>query len=362
MAVLVISALIAPARTAPRVALVSGNAAYAHVPALDNSAHDANDMAAALRDLGFQVTLGVDRDRQDMQAPVADFAKAAQGADVALDDDLAAMSRGSGLKIVLLDACGDNPLRIPGGGTGLARVSGPADFLIGYATQPGAVAFDGTGRNGTFTAVLLNHIRTPAQDIGDVMIAVRRDVVAQTGGQQTPWDASGLTQQFRFDDGPPGIPPETLFYQVALRAGDPALLRLYLQRYPDGAHVTDVLARYADQAMTDCRPAPRALAQLLPGVAADDGSLLRALTQKAGDWTPGTLMALQQRLGPIGLYDTAVDGKPGPALARALDGWRMAASTRRPGRARPRTAGPCLTGPDWPAGFRSGARSGSASC
>ncbi|KRW97575.1 peptidase C14, caspase catalytic subunit p20 [Paracoccus sp. MKU1] len=271
----------AQAVAAPRVALVIGNAAYSGVPALDNPANDAEDMTAALRDLGFQVILGIDSDQAQMRALIDQFGAAAQTAEVALfyyaghafqvadqnyllprdfrlerldratartvalDEALKAMAAAPGVKIVLLDACGDNPLRLPGGGSGLARIGSPADFLIAYATQPGAVAFDGAGRNGTFTEALLSHIHTPAQDIGEMMIAVRKDVMARTGGQQIPWDASALTRRFRFADGPPTASPETLFYQVAVRAADPALLRLYLQRYPNGSHVGEVLALLA---------------------------------------------------------------------------------------------------------------------
>ncbi|WP_347265987.1 caspase family protein [Paracoccus sp. (in: a-proteobacteria)] len=267
-----------PAGAAGRVALIIGNAAYAHARVLDNPAHDASDMAGALTDLGFQVMLGVDQNREQMQDLVARFGEAARDSDVALfffaghafqvadrnyllpldfrltlpdhaiaqtqplDAVLEVMAQAKGIKIVLLDACRDNPLRLPGASSGLARVGSAADFLISYATQPGAVAFDGKDRNGTFTEALLNHIRTPAQDISEMMIAVRKDVVARTGGQQIPWESSSLTRQFDFNDGPPTVSPETMFYQVAVRAGDPALMRLYVQRYPDGAHVPEVLA------------------------------------------------------------------------------------------------------------------------
>lgn len=289
LAVLLALLLAAPAGAAGRVALVIGNAAYAHARVLDNPAHDASDMAGALTNLGFQVMLGIDQDQKQMQDLVAAFGMASRGADVALfyyaghafqvadknyllpldfrltlpdhaiaqtlpmDTVLNAMANAPGLKIVLLDACRDNPLRLPGAGAGLARVGSAADFLIAYATQPGAVAYDGRGRNGTFTEALLSHIRTPAQDINEMMIAVRKDVVARTGGQQIPWESSSLTRQFRFNDGPPSATPETMFYQVAVRAGDPALLRLYVQRYPDGTHVPEVLAMLSDGATATAR-------------------------------------------------------------------------------------------------------------
>ena len=73
-----------------------------------------------------------------------------------------------------------------------------------------------------------------------MMIAVRRDVIAATGGKQIPWESSSLTQQFRFASGPATGSPETMLFQIAARARDPMLMQLYLDRFPDGAHVDDV--------------------------------------------------------------------------------------------------------------------------
>lgn len=276
--------LAAEASAAGRVALVIGNADYSGVPTLDNTVNDANDMTAALTDLGFDVLLGTDRDQAEMRDLIGKFAAASRTADVTLfffaghafqvaeqnylvpldfsvdapdqaiartvplDAVLGVMAAAPGLKIVLLDACRDNPFRLPGSGDGLARVGSAADFLISYATQPGAVAFDGENRNGTFTEALLSHIRTPSQDISDMMISVRKDVVARTGGQQIPWENSSLTRRFQFDEGPPTATSETILYQIAARSADPTLLRLYVQRYPDGTHVGDVLAMLSQDA------------------------------------------------------------------------------------------------------------------
>ncbi len=286
LAALLLAALLSllaavPAAAAQRVALVIGNAAYPHIPALDNPVNDANDMTAALKGLGFEVFVGIDLDRKGMQALITRFRSELRDSEVALfyyaghafqvsfnnyllpvdfrvtaperaveqtvalDDVLSVLGEAPGLKIVLLDACGDNPLRLPGTAPGLALVGSATDFLIAYATRPNAVAYDGEGRNGTFTGALLSHIHTPEQDISEMMSAVRKDVVAQTGGQQVPWEISALTRRFRFNDGPPTVAPETLFYQVAVRAADPTLMRMYLQRYPDGSHVGEVMAMLA---------------------------------------------------------------------------------------------------------------------
>ncbi|MGA0614012.1 caspase family protein [Paracoccus sp. KR1-242] len=277
-AVLAITLFAGPARAEQRIALIIGNAAYSAIPSLDNSANDANDMALTLTELGFRVTLGIDRSREEMLDLIAGFGAEARTADVALfyyaghafqvsdsnyliptdfnpvnleqaaadsimlDVALNALAEAPGLKIVMLDACRDNRNQIPGVRDGLARVGSAADFLIVYATQPGAVASDGKGRNGTFTGALLHHIRTPSQDISEMMIAVRKEVIAQSGGLQIPWESSSLTRRFFFDDGPPTANSDTMLYQAAVRSWDKSLMNLYLQRYPEGVHAGDILA------------------------------------------------------------------------------------------------------------------------
>ncbi|RDC74176.1 peptidase C14, caspase catalytic subunit p20 [Rhodovulum sp. 12E13] len=280
-AALVLALATLPALAEGRVALVIGNGSYTAVPALTNPLNDAEDISTALGDLGFDVITVTDATQAQTDDALGRFAEAAATSDVALfyyaghafsvggenflvptdlqpataeeivaqtvplADVITALEQAPGIRMVLLDACRDNPLGLesPGGiGGGLARVGTGADFFISYATQPGAVAFDGDGRNGTFTEALLSHIHTPAQSLTDMMIAVRRDVIAASGGQQIPWENSSLTRQFAFREGVPAASPETLLYQVAARTGDPNLMALYVERYPGGAHARDVLA------------------------------------------------------------------------------------------------------------------------
>lgn len=266
-----------------RLALVVGNSAYERVEALDNPINDALDMSVALEGLGFDVILGSDLDMDRMHAALEEFEAAADSADVVLfyyaghgfqvsgqnylvpvdatlsgvedlpdqtvplSDILEVMERASGVKLVFLDACRDNPFgvgldEIPGMGSGLARAGTEADFMFVYATQPNNVAYDGTGRNSFFTEALLNHIYTPGQDIAELMISVRRDVLAATGGRQVPWENSSLTRQVQFDRSPVTASEETLLWQVAADMGDPALMELYAEQFPQGAHVGDVTA------------------------------------------------------------------------------------------------------------------------
>ncbi|MEL6466881.1 MAG: caspase family protein [Pseudomonadota bacterium] len=272
-----------------RVAFVVGNSDYETVSPLDNPINDALDISVALEGLGFRVILGSDATMDEMRQGIDAFAAAAETADVVLfyyaghgfqvsgqnylvpvdaalrtaddlgdqtlplTDVLLAMQRSRGLKLVFLDACRDNPFGVElDTQDGLARVSTAADFMFVYATQPDNVAYDGTGRNSFFTEAMLNHIYTPGQDIAALMTNVRRDVLSATGGRQVPWENSSLTQRFRFDNSPETASEETLLWQVAAKERDADLLQLYMDRYPQGAHVEDVLAflRNGDQTRT----------------------------------------------------------------------------------------------------------------
>ncbi len=272
-----------PLSAEERVALVIGNSEYAQFDTLENPRNDALDVSIALRGLGFAVTLEIDVTKARLTEVIDRFAKDAKGADAVLffyaghgfqaegrnylvpadavirsaadvtqetaglERVLAAMAQSDGVKLVFLDACRDNPFgaaleQDPRLGKGLARVGTEADFLFAYATQPDNVAYDGTGRNSFFTEALLHHIYTPGQDIQQMMIGVRRDVLAATGGRQIPWENSSLTRQFRFDDAPQSISEESMLYQLAVNAGDPQLLSLYVDRYPAGSHVDEAVA------------------------------------------------------------------------------------------------------------------------
>jgi hypothetical protein len=215
-----------------RIALVIGNGAYENVP-LKNPANDARDLSAALKGLGFSVTLVVDADLGTMSRAIRDFGNAIKRPDaVALfyysghgvqyrganylvpaksdiqdpdelsfsainaDQVYAKMeSAGDKTNIVILDACRNNPF--PGseraGERGLAIVgSAPPQSLIVYATGPGKTAQDGEGRNGMFTAALLKHIDEPNLDIEMMIREVRADVIEATGGAQVPWHNSSI--------------------------------------------------------------------------------------------------------------------------------------------------------------------------
>jgi len=235
-----------PAAAEKRVALVVGNSAYVEAPALPNPINDASDMAAALQKVGFEVILGLDLGKVAFDGKVRDYARALEKADVAVffyaghglqvggrnylvpvdarlkserDLDFDAVSLDFVLKqveldregktsIVFLDACRDNPLsrnlarsmgtRSASVGQGLAQVQTGVGTFIAYSTQPGNVAVDGAGRNSPFTAALSKGVGVPDRNLTSVMIDVRKEVLAATGGKQVPWDHSALTGDFYF--------------------------------------------------------------------------------------------------------------------------------------------------------------------
>ncbi len=223
---------------AGRVALVIGNGRYATVPRLDNPPNDAADMADKLKSLGFSVTTLVNASLADMEKARVKFAEDAKGASmrvffyaghgvqsdgtnwlIPVDADvreeyelkLKAFSAqavldglraaGTGTNVVILDACRDNPYkassRSAGASRGLAAM-GTSGSLIVFATGPGSTAADGQGRNGVFTAALLQRLDSPGVSLQEIMTNVAADVVGATAGKQEPWKQDNLTKMVYF--------------------------------------------------------------------------------------------------------------------------------------------------------------------
>ena len=215
-----------------RVALVIGNSGYEHAPKLANPLNDAQGMSEKLEQLGFDVTTGTDLTLNGMRQTIREFVGKLDNVDLALffyaghglqvkgenylvpiDAKLGsyldlefeavpanlvlnAMEHNTKVNLVFLDACRDNPLaeslarsmgtRSGSVGRGLAKIGSGVGTLISFATQPGNVALDGSGKNSPFTTALLEHLGTPGQDITRDLIMVRRDVLAATNGKQVP--------------------------------------------------------------------------------------------------------------------------------------------------------------------------------
>lgn len=264
LALLTISCLSTLAQAERRTALVIGNGAYKTAP-LKNPTNDAQDMASALREMGFDVTLKVNVNHRDMEEAVRSFGvKLKQGGlglfyyaghgvqvggenylipvdtkvDAEADVKFGALNAGmvlarmedagNGLNMVILDACRTNPFArsFRTSEQGLARMDAPKGSLIAYATAPGRVAADsvGSGRNGVYTGFLLQHMRTPGLKVEEALKRVRADVVRVTKDKQIPWESSSLIGDLYFAlpgtassmVALPKVPPDTTYASLEI--------------------------------------------------------------------------------------------------------------------------------------------------
>lgn len=241
------------ARQGRRVALVIGNSAYKNVSRLANPQRDAETMAAALRNMGFEVVrTAADADREKLAAALRGFANDAEKSDwavvyyaghgiemngvnylvptdaklaadrdvqfeaVPLEQVMVAVEGASRLKLVILDACRDNPFapqmrrtaapevvadaRATAGGTvgtrsvgrGLGAVKVTGATLVVYAAKHGQVALDGDGANSPFAVALAQRMATPGVEINKIFRLVRDDVMEATAGRQEPFTYGSL--------------------------------------------------------------------------------------------------------------------------------------------------------------------------
>ena len=111
-----------------------------------------------------------------------------------VDQVLASVEGAKKLRLVILDACRDNPFarqmrRTTASrsvGRGLARAEPEGGTLVAYAAKDGAIALDGDGTNSPFVASLIRRLPTPGIEIGKLFRQVRDDVMAATGRKQEP--------------------------------------------------------------------------------------------------------------------------------------------------------------------------------
>ena len=226
-----------------RVALVIGNADYLHTKSLPNPVNDAKDISDKLRSLGFEVITGTNQNKRNMEMLIREFGTkliqsggvgmffyAGHGlqyrgdnylipidAEILTEDEIVYQAINVGfllckmetaknnLNIIMLDACRDNPFatkwsnyRNTGNEGGLAKMNAPTGTILIYATQPGNVASDGSGRNGLFTESLLVNISTPNIELDKLIKTVARDVTEKSNNKQTPWKEGIILGDFFF--------------------------------------------------------------------------------------------------------------------------------------------------------------------
>jgi uncharacterized caspase-like protein len=123
---------------------------------------------------------------------------AAKHSSLALNRVIEVMEKsGCSTSIIVLDACRNNPFERAWTRSmesrGLAPVYAPRGTLIAFATSPGQTASDGRGRNGAYTAALLQHMTTPDCSIETMFKRVRNTLSAATKGGRSP----GSTRRWR---------------------------------------------------------------------------------------------------------------------------------------------------------------------
>ncbi|MFK4722787.1 hypothetical protein ABIE89_003887 [Bradyrhizobium niftali] len=231
-----------------RVALVIGNGAYGNVPALLNPPNDASDIAAALKRLGFTVSLATNASFDEMRRGLIALGRDAAGADMAAlyfaghgmeingenwlipidaalkrDTDAAneaislqsvmlQVSNTTSLGLVILDACRDNPFAVRMNRSlatraatmgGLGRIEPTGNVLVAYAARDGTTALDGDARNSPFAAALLRNIEAPGVEVTFMFRNVRDDVMEATRNQQQPFVYGSLSRKAIYLAGPP---------------------------------------------------------------------------------------------------------------------------------------------------------------
>jgi hypothetical protein len=278
-----------------RVALTIGNSSYKNVSKLPNPVHDAAAIAALLRNSGFDVVeakndLGI----AELRRAIRDFSDKVADADIAvvfyaghgievdgtnylipvdavlqrdldvedetvsLDRIMKVLEQAKRLRLVILDACRDNPFQrsmkrtisTRSVGRGLARVEPTStNTLIAFAAKAGSLALDGDGANSPFTSAILKYVAAPGLDLRIAFGRVRDDVMTATRNQQEPFvygslGGSTVTLVPGGDDkaaAPAAAKPsdgasfEIAFWDTIKNDKNPQLFEAYLKRYPNGA-------------------------------------------------------------------------------------------------------------------------------
>ena len=233
-----------------RVALIIGNSAYQNAPALINPKNDAQDIGKSLRELGFTTIVATDLNRAGMDDALDRFSRSVGGAEIALvyysghgmqfagknyllpvdarlvnaddvnrfrlvpvDDVVDVLQGAPGARIIILDACRNNPVEddlkrrlasVPGVNRdafmtrGLSRVTANG-LIVAYATQANDVASDGVARNSPFAQALLHNLGSPDLDLRQMLFNVQDEVDRLTDGKQRPELSISLVGQYKLN-------------------------------------------------------------------------------------------------------------------------------------------------------------------
>jgi uncharacterized caspase-like protein len=303
LAVCVASLFGPPASAEKRVALVMGNSAYKNASLLANPVSDSDAISATFRSAGFDVVeLRHDLKVGEMRRALRDFSDSVLNADVAiiyfaghgieidgtnyvipvdaalerdidafdeaipLDRLLAVIESAKQLRLVILDACRDNPFNKTMKRTGasravsrgLARVE-PAspNTLIAFAAKAGSTASDGDGKNSPFTAALVKYLPRPGLDLRKALGFARDEVLKATNNRQEPFIYGSLGGNDLALVSAAASPPVAAVpadpgdasrrdYEFAERIGTKPVWDSFIGKYPSGFY-TDLAKAQRDK-------------------------------------------------------------------------------------------------------------------
>ncbi len=274
--------LMTPAQAANRVALLIGNQQYQNDKPLKNPVRDVNLIANALQKVGFRVIKRNNLTRRQIKKALRELHNSLQAGDVALvyysghglqysndnyiipiDADISLANEipdesmstqqilgymgQAATRIVILDACRNNPYQTGGKGIGkgLKRqtLTSISNTLIAFAAAPNEEALDGHGSNSPYALALANYIGQPGLGIESVFRGVRKQVRTKTGNKQTPWYNASMDNEFYFKQShvvnPPSLVPnlsdnsETIFWNIVSQKNTAGYYQAYLDKYGD---------------------------------------------------------------------------------------------------------------------------------
>nr|WP_271612107.1 caspase family protein [Bradyrhizobium sp. CCBAU 21362] len=272
-----------------RVALVMGNSAYKNTLRLTNPVNDAALIGDMFKKAGFDaVDVKTDLNASEMRRALREFAGRVRDADMAviyyaghgieldgtnyliptdaaletdadvydealpIDRVLVSIEPAKQLRLVILDACRDNPfaktmkrtVASRAIGRGLAKVEPTSpNTMIAFAAKAGSTASDGDSRNSPFATALADHLPKPGLDLRKAFGFVRDDVLRSTANKQEPFvygslggDDVPLVPAKPAATGPQANPQSELRrdYELALQLGTRDGWEAFLAQYPEG--------------------------------------------------------------------------------------------------------------------------------
>ena len=386
-----------------RVALVIGNSAYQNVAALANPVNDAAAIAEMFKKAGFEVVVSRrNLKAQEMRRTLREFTDQAHSADIAViyfaghglevdgsnyvvpvdavlerdadvEDEAVSLNRillaaepASKLRLIILDACRDNPfakrmkrtLATRAVSRGLVGVeANRPNTFIAFAAKEGSTAADGDGEHSPFTTALLKHLTQPGVDIRKAFGYVRDDVMSATGGRQEPYTTNSLGGNDVAlvplpEPAPAPVPKSSadirLDYELAERVGTLEAWNSFIEAHPAGFYsdlaksqrnklterdagkpsgdstvVTSEPAKPADAKNGTARPDEPAVAALPPTSPAATES-----PKSAGPTPQEISRSLQTELRRVGCKGGDIDDEWTASARKALSLFNANAGTR----------------------------------